>query len=61
MHIALEPKAQQNTVRINSFRNRMEFRRRHNMVYATLEAFASMETVGVVTKNGIEHTHWLGL
>lgn len=39
----------------------MEFRRRHNMVYATLEAFASMETVGIVTEEGIEHTRWLGV
>ena len=39
----------------------MEFRRRHNMVYATLEAFASMDTVGVVTEEGIEHTRWLGI
>jgi hypothetical protein len=39
----------------------VEFRRRHNMVYATLEAFASMETVGIVTKNGIDHTRWLGV
>jgi hypothetical protein len=39
----------------------MEFRRRHNMVYATLEAFASMDTVGVVTEEGIEHTRWLGV
>jgi hypothetical protein len=39
----------------------MEFRRRHNMFYATLEAFASMETVGIVTEAGIEHTHWLGV
>lgn len=39
----------------------MEFRRRHNMGYFTLEAFASMETVGIVTKAGIEHTRWLGV
>ena len=39
----------------------MEFRRRHNMSYATLEAFASMETVGVVTSSGIERTRWLGV
>ena len=39
----------------------MEFRRRHNMVYATLEAFASMDTVGIVTNLGIEHTRWLGV
>lgn len=39
----------------------MEFRRRHNMVYSTLEAFASMETVGIVTENGIDHTRWLGI
>lgn len=39
----------------------MEFRRRHNMVYATLEAFASMDTVGIATEEGIEHTRWLGV
>ncbi len=39
----------------------MEFRRRHNMMYATLEAFASMETVGIVTEEGIEHARWLGV
>lgn len=39
----------------------MEFRRRHNMIYTTLEAFASMNTVGIVTKAGIEHTRWLGV
>lgn len=39
----------------------MEFRRRHNMVYATLEAFASMQAVGVVTEHGIQHTRWLGV
>ena len=39
----------------------MEFRRRHNMFYATLEAFASMDTVGIVTNLGIEHTRWLGV
>ncbi len=39
----------------------MGFRRRHNMMYATLEAFASMETVGVVTENGIDYTRWLGI
>jgi len=39
----------------------MEFRRRHNMVYATLEAFASMETVGIVTESGIDYTRWLGV
>lgn len=38
----------------------MEFRRRYNMVYATLEAFASMDTVGIVTDDGIEYTYWLG-
>ena len=32
----------------------MEFRRRHNMSYATLGAFASMESVGIVTSSGIE-------
>lgn len=39
----------------------MEFRRRHNMAYATLEAYASMNTVGIVTKSGIEPTRWLGV
>ncbi len=39
----------------------MEFRRRHNMAYATLQAFASMETVGIVTEDGIELYHWLGV
>ena len=39
----------------------MEFRHRHNMVYATLEAFASMDPVGVVTEKGIERTRWLGI
>lgn len=39
----------------------VEFRRRHNMFYATLEAFASMDTVGAVTEEGIEHTRWLGV
>ncbi|WP_372995682.1 hypothetical protein [Marinobacter sp.] len=39
----------------------MEFRRRHNMTYATLQAFASMETVGIVTEDGIELSHWLGV
>lgn len=39
----------------------MEFRRRHNMVYATLEAFASMDNVGIVTEEGIEPTRWLGV
>lgn len=39
----------------------MEFRRRHNMFHATLEAFASMDTVGAVTEEGIEHTRWLGV
>ena len=31
------------------------------MVYATLEAFASMDTVGIATEEGIEHTRWLGV
>lgn len=39
----------------------MEFRRRQNMAYATLQAFASMETVGIVTEDGIELCHWLGV
>ena len=39
----------------------MEFRRRHNMAYATLQAFASMQTVGIVTEDGIELYHWLGV
>lgn len=39
----------------------MEFRRRHNMTYATLQAFASMETVGIVTEDGIELSYWLGV
>ncbi|WP_227548927.1 hypothetical protein [Marinobacter nauticus] len=39
---------------------RTEFRRRHNMT-ATLQAFASMETVGIVTEDNIELSHWLGV
>jgi hypothetical protein len=46
---------------INASSVSVEFRRRHNTVYATLEAFASMDTVGVVTQEGIEHTRWLGV
>jgi hypothetical protein len=39
----------------------MEFRRRHNMAYATLEAFASMSSVGIVSEGSIETTRWLGI
>jgi hypothetical protein len=38
----------------------MEFRRRQNMIYATIEAFRSMESVGVVTDAGTDYTRWLG-
>ena len=31
------------------------------MTYATLQAFASMETVGIVTEDGIELSHWFGV
>jgi hypothetical protein len=39
----------------------MKFRRRQNMIYATLESFASMEPIGVVTETGINYTRWLGI
>jgi hypothetical protein len=31
------------------------------MFYGMLEAFASVETVGVLTGNGIEYSRWLGV
>lgn len=38
----------------------MEFRRRHNTYFATLNAFASYDPVGIVTATDIEIRSWLG-
>lgn len=38
----------------------MEFRRRYNMYYATLGSYASLDPIGIVTKNCIEVSRWLG-
>lgn len=39
----------------------MEFRRRHNMAYATLQAYGSMSPIGIVREEGIELSRWLGV
>ncbi len=39
----------------------MEFRRRHNMYFATLNAYASHDPVGVVTASEIDVKAWLGI
>jgi hypothetical protein len=39
----------------------VEFRRRHNTYFATLNAYASHQPIGVVTAHEIEVRSWLGI